>query len=213
MTEKKRVKSNKSNAGSGGIELSFVKSAQNIQGWPKDKRLEVAIVGRSNAGKSSFINGLSGRKLAKVSSSPGKTRLLNFFNVGGYWRLVDMPGYGFASRSGSEMTDWRKMIEEYLTKREQLAGLLIVMDCRRSWDKDEQLLVDWMQPRGLPMAIVLTKADKVSEAEIKKTVSKMKKDSGLSDVFVTSTLKKMGQDLVEKHIFDKWIKVKLKGVQ
>ncbi len=164
------------------------------------------MIGRSNAGKSSFINGLGGsHKLAQVSSSPGKTRLLNFFDVGSTHRLVDMPGYGFSARSRSEQMSWHTFIEPYLAHRENLAGMLIIMDVRRSWTEDEQMLIDWMRPRGLPAAIVLTKIDKISRSEMLSAMQKLKKASHLDACFATSALKKLGYDELEDYIYKHWI--------
>src|SRR6478752_7250400 len=108
--------------------IQFIKSAVLPKDYPIHKMAEVAIAGRSNAGKSSFINALTRDKVAKVSSTPGKTRLLNFFNMADSYVLVDMPGYGFASRSNSEVLEWHEMIETYLMSRENLVGLILVMD-------------------------------------------------------------------------------------
>lgn len=187
--------------------LEFLKSAVFPKDYPLHSKAEVAITGRSNAGKSSFINALCGSsKMAKVSSTPGKTRLLNFFTVNHKYVLVDMPGYGFASRSGDEMRDWQGMIEDYLRSRENLKGLLLVMDIRREWSEDEEMMKDWLDSRDLPMALVLTKADKLTKNEINKLLSKIKKDSGLPDIFVTSALKKSGQSEVEDFIYQRWVK-------
>lgn len=186
--------------------IQFIKSAVLAKDYPVHKKAEVAIAGRSNAGKSSFINALSKGKVAKVSSTPGKTRLLNFFNMEDSYVLVDMPGYGFAARSGDEMAEWHRMIETYLMTRESLCGLILVMDIRRSWTKDEELLKKFSDQRGFPLAVVLTKADKMSRSQMLQTVTKMKKTSGLSAVFPVSATKKEGQDEVEDFVYDNWVK-------
>lgn len=186
--------------------IQFIKSAVLEKDYPQTTKLEIAIAGRSNAGKSSFINALAKNKVAKVSSTPGKTRLLNFFSMEDSYVLVDMPGYGFAARSNDEMHEWRQMIETYLMSREQLAGLLLVMDIRRSWTAEEELLKRFSDERGFPMAVILTKADKLSRSQMLQAVAKMKKSSGLSSVFGVSTLKKIGQDEVEEYIFENWVK-------
>ncbi|MEN0059229.1 MAG: ribosome biogenesis GTP-binding protein YihA/YsxC [Bdellovibrio sp.] len=186
--------------------IQFIKSAVLAKDYPIHGKAEVAIAGRSNAGKSSFINALAKGKVAKVSSTPGKTRLLNFFDMEESYVLVDMPGYGFAARSGDEMVEWHKMIETYLMGREQLCGLLLIMDIRRSWTADEELLKKFSDQRGFPLAVVLTKADKMSRNQMLQAVSKIKKVSGLSAVFPVSALKKEGQDAVEDYIYDNWVK-------
>lgn len=187
--------------------IQFIKSAVLAKDYPITKKAEVAIAGRSNAGKSSFINALAKNKVAKVSSTPGKTRLLNFFNMEDSYVLVDMPGYGFAARSGNEVTEWHQMVETYLMTRENLCGLLLVMDIRRSWTADEELLKEFSERRGFPMAVVLTKSDKMSRSQILQAVAKVKKTSGLSAVYPVSTLKKTGQDDVEEYMYENWVKV------
>ncbi|MFV3407017.1 ribosome biogenesis GTP-binding protein YihA/YsxC [Bdellovibrio bacteriovorus] len=186
--------------------IQFIKSAVLEKDFPVHKKAEVAIAGRSNAGKSSFINALTKNKIAKVSSTPGKTRLLNFFELDQSYVMVDMPGYGFAARSGDEMREWHRMIETYLMNREQLRGLLLVMDIRRSWTEDEELLKEFSERRGFPLAVVLTKADKMSRSQMLQAVAKVKKASGLSAVFGVSSLKKEGQDAVEDYIYENWVK-------
>ena len=186
--------------------VQFIKSAVLEKEFPKHDFLEVAIANRSNAWKSSFINSLTSQKIAKVSSTPGKTRLLNFFQFDESYVLVDMPGYGFAARSGSEMKDWHRMIETYLMTRPQLAGLLLVMDIRREWSQDEELLKEFSERRGFPLLVILTKADKISYSQGLQATAKIKKASGLSAVFPASALKKTGQDDIEEYIYENWIK-------
>lgn len=186
--------------------IQFIKSAVLPKDYPLSPKAEIAIAGRSNAGKSSFINALSKGKVAKVSSTPGKTRLLNFFAMEDSYVLVDMPGYGFAARSGDEVVEWHQMIETYLMNREQLRGLLLIMDIRREWTEDEELLKKFSDQRGFPMAVVLTKADKMTRNHINQAVAKVKKMSGLSAVFPVSSLKKTGQDEVEDYMYDNWVK-------
>lgn len=188
--------------------IKFIKSAVLAKDFPVSNKPEVAIAGRSNAGKSSFINALGNTKIVKVSATPGKTRLLNFFSFGEHYNLVDMPGYGFAARSGDEMRDWQQMIETYLMGRENLRGLLLVMDIRREWDQDEELLKHFSDTRGFPMAVVLTKADKMSRNQMMSAIAKIKKQSGISAVFASSATKREGQEEVEDYMFENWIKEK-----
>ena len=151
------------------------------------------------------MNAIGGGKIAKVSSTPGKTRLLNFFSVNNKYVMVDMPGYGFAARSADEVDEWHRMIEVYLTQRETLQGLILIMDIRRDWTADEEMLKKFSSEQDFPMAVVLTKADKMSKNEINAASLKIKKQSGLSDVFVTSTLKKIGHEDVENFIYKTWV--------
>ncbi len=185
--------------------ISYIKSAVLEKDYPNHDKFEVAFMGRSNAGKSSLINNLSQSKIAKVSQTPGKTRLLNFFNFSDSYVLVDMPGYGYASRSGSEVEEWQPMIEAYLSERVCLAGLVLVMDIRRKWTKEEVVLVQFVQNYGRPVAIALTKADKITKAEIAKALAKHKKDSKINEIFVISNTRETGYKELEDHIYKNWV--------
>jgi len=191
--------------------VTYLKSAVLPQDFPKADRPEIAISGRSNAGKSSFLNTLAGSKVAKVSQAPGKTRLLNFFDFGAHYRFVDMPGYGYASRSRSEIEEWTKMIEDYLEVRDNLIGVVLLMDCRRVWEEDEEMLVRFCEARGLRMLVVLTKGDKVHKKEQAKLVQKIHRQTGLP-VYLTSSEKNWGLEEVEEHIFRQWVVETKKGL-
>lgn len=189
------------------IPIRFIKSASDLSGCPADDKLEIALLGRSNAGKSSFINALGGSgKLAQVSSTPGKTRLLNFFEVQKEYRLVDMPGYGWSARGGAEHMGFRSMIEPYLAARGNLIGLLLIIDIRRDWSEDEEQLKAWLAPRNLPIMIALTKADKISRGEGLQRVKKMKVDSKVENVLMVSSTKKDGFKELEDQMFKIFIK-------
>lgn len=177
-----------------------------MRDFPISKYREVAMAGRSNAGKSSLINIWANQKIAKVSQSPGKTRLLNFFNMNNSYVIVDMPGYGYASRGGEELSTWRKMVENYLTQREQLAGLVLVMDMARDWETDEEVLAQFMMKNDLPVVVALTKSDKFSKADITKAVLRIKKQSRIEDVFAISSQNLSGCEELEEFIFRTWIK-------
>lgn len=166
---------------------------------------EVAMVGRSNAGKSSLINAMCGTKTAKVSSTPGKTRALNFFDVNGKYRLVDMPGYGYAARSGNELKSWQQMIENYLTTRGSLVGLVLVMDIRRKWTNDEQMILQLLQQIECPLLVAMTKSDKVGGNEKRQRVKDLKKLLGIDGVIAVSNTKRQGSELVEDYIFKSWV--------
>ena len=140
----------------------FLKSAASAADFPADTGREVAFVGRSNSGKSTAVNALTGvRKLARVSKTPGRTQLLNFFSLGEDRRLVDLPGYGFAHVAPEVQARWRDVLESYLTHRASLAGLVMTMDIRRGMTPLDEQLLRWLEPRGLPVAVLLTKADKL----------------------------------------------------
>jgi len=185
--------------------MKYLKSAVFPKDYPDMKRPEVAVAGRSNAGKSSFLNSIAKSKVAHVSQSPGKTRLLNFFDFGTHYRFVDMPGYGFAARSGDEIKDWTIMIETYLSTRENLQGLVVVMDIRREWQEEEETLKEFCDRIELPMCVLLTKSDKCSKKEIKDYQLKIQRASQLTDVFPISAQTNQGIDGVEEFIFRQWI--------
>jgi GTP-binding protein len=141
----------------------FLKSAAKPADFPPDTGREVAFVGRSNSGKSTAVNVVTGaRKLARVSKTPGRTQLLNFFSFGEHRRLVDLPGYGFARVAPDVQDRWRKSLETYLRDRASLAGLVVTMDIRRGMTPLDEQLLRWLEPRELPVAVLLTKADKLS---------------------------------------------------
>jgi len=143
--------------------LEFVTSANSLDGCPRAPLPEVAFSGRSNVGKSSLLNTIAGRRaLAKVSGKPGKTRLLNFFDLGGRGHLVDLPGYGFASVGKSMRAEWGRFMDEYLRGREQLAGLVQLLDCRHEPSEQDRQMIGWLLGRRLPFILALTKADKIS---------------------------------------------------
>lgn len=189
--------------------MKFVKSAVEIKDYPPADRVEIAVAGRSNAGKSSFINVLAESKIAKVSQVAGKTRLLNFFDFAKY-RFVDMPGYGFAARSGDEMRNWQGMVENYLSSRENLRGLVLIMDIRRPWAEEEEMMVNFVGRNDLPVLLVLTKADKCSKQEAQNLRRDLESESGLSPAFITSSEKNIGIAEVEEFIFEHWVKPSIK---
>jgi GTP-binding protein len=141
---------------------NFIKSAAAPKDFPADEGREVAFVGRSNSGKSTALNLLAGvRKLARVSKTPGRTQLVNFFGVGDERRLVDLPGYGFARVAPGTQESWRELIETYLTTRRSLAGLVVTIDIRRGITDLDDALLHWLEPLGLQLGLLLTKADKL----------------------------------------------------
>jgi len=152
----------------------FLTSAAAMRGLPPDEGREVAFVGRSNAGKSSAINRLCARRsLARTSSTPGRTRLLNFFALddNALIRLVDLPGYGYAKAPKSEQAKWAKLIEAYLANRQSLTGLVLLADSRLPLKPPDEQLLDWSRASELPTLVLLTKADKLSRNERARAVA------------------------------------------
>ncbi len=145
---------------------SFLKSAAVPRDFPPDTGREVAFVGRSNSGKSTVVNAVAGaRKLARVSKTPGRTQLVNFFSLAEGRRLVDLPGYGFARVAPDVQARWRRSLEAYLAERDSLVGLVVTMDIRRGVTALDEQLLRWLTSRrALPVAILLTKADKLSRS-------------------------------------------------
>ncbi|KAF0810868.1 GTP-binding protein [Alcanivorax sp. S71-1-4] len=152
----------------------FLTSAQRLDQCPPDEGLEVAFAGRSNAGKSSAINRLTGQKsLARTSKTPGRTQLLNFFEVTEGRRLVDLPGYGYAKVDRATRQQWQKELDGYLAERRCLRGLVLLMDIRHPLKDFDQMLVDWSAEARMPLHLLLTKADKLSFGQAKTTVMKV----------------------------------------
>ncbi len=144
----------------------FLKSMKKKGDYPETGLPEIAICGKSNVGKSSLINYLTNNyKLAKVSSTPGKTRLVNFFVINEAFMLVDLPGYGFAKVSHSEKDSWSEMVEGYLKTSQQLKALLILLDIRHKPTADDKLMFEWAALFGLSVIIVATKADKIAKTK------------------------------------------------
>jgi len=148
------------------LSAEFVKSATKPSEYPPGNLPEVAIAGKSNVGKSSLINTLVNRKnLAKTSSQPGRTQTLNFFRVNGDLSLVDLPGYGFAKAPLEVRRAWKPMVETYLQTREAIRLVILILDSRRGLSPDDSTLLDWLEYHEIPVLIVLTKADKLSQFE------------------------------------------------
>ncbi len=188
------------------MKTTFLKSGKVPKDYPFPYKPEVAIVGRSNAGKSSFINSLTGSKIAKVSQTPGKTRLLNFFDLNDKIYMVDMPGYGFATGNREEVDSWREMIETYLRERETLCGVVLIMDIRRDWSEEEEMLKVWFDHHDSNWALVLNKADKLSRTQMMQRQKLLSPNAGGAPVFVTSSLKSSGFEEVRNLMFKGWPK-------
>ena len=181
-------------------------SATNKSHYPQDDIPEVALAGRSNVGKSSFINTMLNRKnLARTSGKPGKTQLLNFFNIDDKLRFVDVPGYGYARVSKKEREKWGKMIEEYLTTRENLRAVVSLVDLRHEPSADDVQMYEFLKYYDIPVILVATKADKIPRGKWNKheSVIKKKLDFDKSDTFIIfSSVNKTGVEEAWEAIFD-----------
>lgn len=157
----------------------FVCSAVTPGQYPPDDLPEVAFAGRSNVGKSSLINKILNRKkLVRTSKTPGRTQLLNFFEINELWRFVDLPGYGYAKVPAEVQKRWRPMVESYLTTRVNLRGMVWLLDIRREVSKEDLHLWDWLQAMQVPVIIVVTKADKLSKNKRNKQAASIAKSLG-----------------------------------
>lgn len=167
----------------------FVKSASSMSGLPEDGRPEFAFIGRSNVGKSSLMNMLLGRKnLVKTSKKPGKTVLLNYFNVNDSFYFVDLPGYGFASRSKSEQDLWRVVIEKYLRTRKSLADIFLLIDSRHGILPNDEQMIEFLDHYQIGYTPVFTKIDKLTKTEL--SAAKQKNP----DSFFASAMNGTGKD-------------------
>ena len=182
-------------------------SAANKSHYPQDDIPEVALAGRSNVGKSSFINTMLNRKnLARTSGKPGKTQLLNFFNIDDQLRFVDVPGYGYARVSKKEREKWGKMIEEYLTTRKNLKAVISLVDLRHEPSADDVQMYEFLKYYEIPVILVATKADKIPRGKGNKHASMIKKklDFDKSDTFIIfSSVNKAGVEESWSAIFKK----------
>lgn len=182
----------------------YILSAAWQSQWPSHELPEICLAGRSNVGKSSFINALTGYgKLAKVSSTPGKTRTLNFFSINDELCLVDVPGYGYAKVNDQIKASFGEMIDTYLRKRELLKGLILIVDYRHKPTHDDIQMYDYAKYYDIPVIVVATKEDKLKRNDLKKNEQLIKKtlDFDENDMFVRfSSLDKVGIDEVWKNI-------------
>lgn len=184
----------------------FVISNTDIKLCPKDGKPEYAFIGRSNVGKSSLINMVTERnKLAKTSGRPGKTQLINHFIINDDWYLVDLPGYGYAKASKTSRAKWEKFISEYLTKREELLNVFVLLDCRLEPQQIDLEFMNWCGEKAIPFSMVFTKIDKVSSTVLQKNLAKYKKEmlkywDELPPVFTTSAESKFGREKILNYI-------------
>jgi len=185
---------------------SFVISNIDISKCPTDGKPEYAFIGRSNVGKSSLINMLTERKkLAKISGRPGKTQLINHFIINDEWYLVDLPGYGYAKASKTSRAQWEKFISQYLTTREELLNVFVLLDARLEMQKIDLEFMNWCGEKKIPFSMVFTKIDKLSSTALQKNLAKYKKEmlkywDALPPVFTTSSESKFGRERLLNYI-------------
>ena len=189
-------------------QAKFVLSAPDLKSCPADTGREVAFAGRSNAGKSSALNTLTRQKsLARTSKTPGRTQLLNFFNLNEQQRFVDLPGYGYAKVPERIKQQWHQLMETYLRERESLYGIILVMDIRHPLTEFDWQMIEWCAYSKKPLHLLLTKADKLNYGAAKNTLFKVQRELEKQDISVTlqmfSALKKSGVDDIHQ-LLDSW---------
>lgn len=171
-----------------------------VEDCPLEDIPEIAVIGRSNVGKSSLLNFLLGRRIAYVSKTPGKTQLIHFFKINGRFHLVDLPGYGYARAPKAMQAQWGPMIEGYLLKRSSLQGLIFLIDIRHPGNARDLETKQWLDHHQIPTLFVTTKGDKIAWGKRKKQVEEIKQALGVSELIWTSAQAKEGREAVWKGI-------------
>ncbi len=189
-------------------QAKFMLSASKVSEAPEDQGKEVAFAGRSNAGKSSALNTLTRQNaLARISKTPGRTQLLNFFEIDAQSKFVDLPGYGYAKVPLAVKKQWHKMMEDYLHQRNALCGIVLVSDIRHPLTDFDMQMIEWCEYSKLPLHMLLTKADKLNYGAAKNTLLKVQRELQGHDAEITlqlfSALKKTGVDDIHK-VLDQW---------
>lgn len=190
---------------------TFLQSAPSLEQCPAEGGAEVAFAGRSNAGKSSAINALTGNhKLARTSKTPGRTQLINYFTLGDDRHLVDLPGYGFAKVPLAVKKQWEKNLTLYLQERRSLRGLILLMDIRHPMQEFDTMMLNWAIEVEMPVHILLTKADKLKRGPAQSTLLKVEKslaDANVDDLVSAQLFSSLKQDGVDKliKVLNKWL--------
>ncbi len=185
---------------------SFIKSSPSIKECPKPDKPEFGFIGRSNVGKSSLINMLTGwSKLAKTSVQPGKTRTINHFLVNDRWYLVDLPGYGYAKVPASQRKKWNKASENYIMKRENLICLFVLIDSRHKPQTSDLKFMEFLGVNGIPFARIFTKTDKISAVSLQKSIelydkAMLEQWESLPETFISSAITRNGRDEILAYI-------------
>jgi len=188
------------------LNARFISSYDDYTKCPETNTPEYAFIGRSNVGKSSLVNMLTGvKKLAMTSSKPGKTQLINLFDIDGSWILADLPGYGFAKASHNSRIKWEKMVLDYLQNRTNLTNVFLLVDSRHEPLKSDIEKVEWLGESGLPFSLVFTKTDKQSHSQTAKVVAKWNEEleknwEELPKIFTTSSESGKGKEELVTYI-------------
>lgn len=188
------------------INVKFIKSASKKDEFLTDDLPQIAIVGRSNVGKSSLINMLTNNsKMAKTSSTPGRTRLVNYFNVNNQFYLVDLPGYGFHKASKSIADSWDMVMNDYFLDNNQLKLVMVLLDSRLMPSELDKQMINYLAEKEIPAILVLTKTDKLSRSEINNNINKISKDMRYNKELIvpTSATKKQGVENITKLLSEK----------
>jgi GTP-binding protein len=199
--------------------VTFRTSAANLEGCPRAPLPEIAVSGRSNVGKSSLLNALCKRKgLAKVSSTPGKTQLLNFFLINERFHLVDLPGYGYARVPGNVQRNWQAMMQAYLQHRDALVGVVQLLDCRHAPTQQDRQMVQWLLEVDLPFCLVLTKMDKLKQGQrgsvARHVVQALSEDVDLpDDLPILPTSSRTGEGMADLLRWIDWALQQAAGVE
>lgn len=185
------------------MKTEFITSAADKTGWPNHNLDEVVVVGRSNVGKSSFINAFTNRKkLAYVGNTPGKTQLINFFDIDGKWCLVDVPGYGYAKLSKTQLMKLGKMMDQYLGERENLKAVVQLVDARHEPTADDLDMIEYFKSMNLPIIVVATKIDKVPKTKRDRALKVLANTLAIpvKDIYPVSSTEKTGFEAVQNKI-------------
>lgn len=187
-------------------DAQFIISNTDVEKCPQGGKAEYAFIGRSNVGKSSLINMITGKKgLAMTSSKPGKTMLINHFIIDNSWYLVDLPGYGYAQRGKEGRNNIRKIIEDYILEREQLTNLFVLLDCRHEPQTIDLEFMEWLGENSIPFSIIFTKIDKIGNGRLKENLKaytdKLHESwDDLPPIFLSSAEKKAGKEEILSYI-------------
>ncbi len=185
------------------FDAKFLSSFSSVESLPSGGKPEIALIGRSNVGKSSLINAIADRKqLAKTSSTPGKTRTLNYYFVNGEFYLVDMPGFGYAKLAKSERAQWARLTEEYFLERKVLAAIGLLIDARHPELESDVSALRWFRDHELPFFIVLTKCDKAKQQDIARHIRLISVSHAIMNIFPTSSSTGKGVSPLRKFIVE-----------